>query len=609
MKLKTVKLQNFRSYKNEAVVSIDDLTALVGQNDAGKSTVLEALEIFFNNALIKIECADAAQGGTAADVRISCLFEDLPEILTIDSRAETSLANEFLLNEDGYLEITKVYNCSLKTPTCTTSVRANYPTAANCSDLHKLKNAELKQRLITLGVATEDIDLRSNVKIRQAIWANHADLALQPVAVSLDEEDGKKVWTKLKEELPLYALFQSDRASTDDDSEVQDPMKLAVQEALGTVQQQLDDIKDIVQRKVQEVAQRTLEKLREMSPELANELTPKFKSEPKWDGLFKLSLTDDQQIPINKRGSGTRRLILINFFRAEAERKQKEKNARGVIYAIEEPETSQHPSNQKLLIEALMGLAGQAGCQVLLTTHTPNLAGLIPTQHLRYITKTAAGKVVNNACDDDTLQEIAMQLGVLPDKRIQLLFCVEGPTDVDFFLHISSIFHGHDPSFPNLLIDKRVAILPLGGNTLKQWAEKYYSQNLGLPEVHVYDRDVATPPTYQVAVDRVNARGNRSWAGLTNKREIENYLHHDALYEAFGVSCTFTGTCNVPERLSAEVNANAAAQTRFGLVNSGRAKKLLHEHATKRMTIERVKSIDGDNEIETWLRHIANRLN
>ncbi|RZK31215.1 MAG: lantibiotic ABC transporter, partial [Hymenobacter sp.] len=71
MKLKTVKLQNFRSYKDEAVVCIDDLTALVGQNDAGKSTVLEALEIFFNNTLIKIESADAAQGGNATDVRIS----------------------------------------------------------------------------------------------------------------------------------------------------------------------------------------------------------------------------------------------------------------------------------------------------------------------------------------------------------------------------------------------------------------------------------------------------------------------------------------------------------------------------------------------------------
>ena len=83
-----------------------------------------------------------------------------------------------------------------------------------------------------------------------------------------------------------------------------------------------------------------------------------------------------------------------------------------------------------------------------------------------------------------------------------MLLCVEGPTDVEFFLHLSRVFHGACPTIPNLLAEKRVAILPLGGSMLKQWVEEYYSQNLGLPEVHVYDRDIATPPTCQDAVDR-----------------------------------------------------------------------------------------------------------
>ena len=52
MRLKQLKLKNFRSYKEETVVDFDDLTAFIGKNDAGKSTILEALEIFFNNKLI-----------------------------------------------------------------------------------------------------------------------------------------------------------------------------------------------------------------------------------------------------------------------------------------------------------------------------------------------------------------------------------------------------------------------------------------------------------------------------------------------------------------------------------------------------------------------------
>lgn len=508
MRLKAIKLKNFRSYINEVTIQVDNLTAIVGKNDAGKSTILEALEIFFNNELIKIETADAASGGTANDVCITCVFDDLPSTLTIDTRATTTLADEYLLNADNDLEIVKVYNCSLKTPTTSIFVKAVYPTDANYNDLHKLKNDDLKSRLTTLSIDPTGIDQRSNVQIRKAIWSSHSTLNRQPILVSLEEEDGKKVWAKLKDELPLYALFQSDRASKDEDSEVQDPMKLAVKEAISSVQAELDHIKSIVQTKAQEVAKRTLDKLKEMNPELAQDLTPNFKTEPKWEGLFKLSLTDDNQIPINKRGSGTRRLILINFFRAEAERKQAEKNARGVIYAIEEPETSQHPNNQKMLIEALIDLSTKQNCQVFVTTHVPNLAGLIPVDNIRFIKNDTTGKVVVNNCNETTLKEISNQLGVLPDKRIQLLLCVEGPTDVDFFINISKIYNAHDPTLPDLENDKRVAILPLGGSTLKQWVDNYYSQNLELPEVHIYDRDIATPPTYQAAVDSVNARTN-----------------------------------------------------------------------------------------------------
>ena len=67
-------------------------------------------------------------------------------------------------------------------------------------------------------------------------------------------------------------------------------------------------------------------------------------------------MEDDRGIAINKRGSGVRRLVLISFFKAEAERLQKEFPDKVVIYAIEEPETSQHPSNLRHLIDSFQEL-------------------------------------------------------------------------------------------------------------------------------------------------------------------------------------------------------------------------------------------------------------
>ncbi|HAC22050.1 MAG TPA: ATPase, partial [Porphyromonadaceae bacterium] len=45
MKLKELKIKNFRGYKDEVCIEFKDLTVFVGQNDIGKSTVLEALDI------------------------------------------------------------------------------------------------------------------------------------------------------------------------------------------------------------------------------------------------------------------------------------------------------------------------------------------------------------------------------------------------------------------------------------------------------------------------------------------------------------------------------------------------------------------------------------
>ena len=109
-------------------------------------------------------------------------------------------------------------------------------------------------------------------------------------------------------------------------------------------------IKSEVQQKAIETAGRTLAKLQEMDEDLAASLVPEFKSEPKFDSLFKLSIKSDDDISINKRGSGVKRLVLLSFFQAQAEKKRVEENSPAIIYAIEEPETSQHPNHQKILI-------------------------------------------------------------------------------------------------------------------------------------------------------------------------------------------------------------------------------------------------------------------
>lgn len=616
MKLKTVILKNFRSYLNEIRIDLDpNLTALIGKNDIGKSTILEALEIFFNSESIKIEPNDSCVYSSEKEVRIGCVFTELPSEIIIDATAKTTLKKEYLLNPSGDLEIYKVYDCSLKNPKESVRAYSMHPSVPKANDLLGLKNAELKKRIDDLGIDKTGLDIRKNSAIRQSIWGSFQDLQIKLTEVPLDSEDGKRIWEGLKKELPVYALFQADRPSKDEDSEVQDPMKLAISQAIKEVAVQLEEIKEKVKISATEVAQRTIDKMREMDPSLSNELTPNFKMEPKWDNIFKLSLTGDDDIPINKRGSGVRRLILLNFFRAEAERKQFTTNSPGIIYAIEEPETSQHPNNQKSLVEALIDLSQNNGCQVLLTTHIPGLAGYLPLNSLRYIEGLDKTERTVKAGSNDVYEIIAKDLGITPDNRLKVFICVEGPNDVKFLSAISKVLHNNDNSIPNLEEDNRVTFIILGGNTLNEWVQKHYLKELGRPEVHLFDRDNSDNPTYQAACDLVNSRGDGSYAYITKKLELENYLHPDAIKEVFGITISFGDNDDVPTIVAQAVHNLSESKNDWASLTQDNkkkkcsaAKKRLNAEVAAKMTVERLKECDPEGELENWLREIATRL-
>lgn len=402
MKLHSLKIENFRGYKDEINITFDDLTVFVGKNDIGKSTILEALDIFFNDGkgVAKIEKSDVniveAQAGNQ-DTIMSICFEELPERVVIDTTVETSLQDEYMVNREGYLEVIKKYKNG---GTPKVFIKAYHPTNTNCADLLLKKNADLKKIIQTEGIECDGLNV--NALMRAAIWNRYSEeLQLEEIEIDASKEDAKKIWDKLASYLPVYSLVQSDRKNSDGDNEVQDPLKEAVKQILSdeTLQSTLNEVANEVQRKLQEVAERTLEKLREMDADIANSLNPVIPTGQalKWQDVFKgVSISGDEDIPINKRGSGVKRLVLLNFFRGEVERRFNEGDNTGIIYAIEEPETSQHTDNQRKLIEALKTLSEALNVQVVLTTHSAYIVKQLDFSNLRLIVEENGVKTMKD---------------------------------------------------------------------------------------------------------------------------------------------------------------------------------------------------------------------
>ena len=378
MKIRRIGIKGFRGYSNPIQIEISDLLVLVGKNDIGKSTVLEAMDIFFNDGKgsVKLDKEDINKANlTAGDdcIEISVEFDELPASIVIDATNETTLVDEHLLTETGTLKVIKRYPKAGKEKVF---IFAHHPTAPGCSELLLKKNSDLKKLLKDQGLECQD--KTRNSELRKAIWNGQSTLELQEIEIEVAKIDAKNIWEQLKSYMPLYTLFQADRKNSDGDSEIQDPMRLAVREILGdaTIQAELTKVAESVKTRLDEVAAQTLAKLNELNPEIASSLNPQIPetSTLKWIDVFKnVAIAGDEEIPINKRGSGVKRLILISFFRAEAERRQREAGLPSVVYAIEEPETSQHPEHQRALTSALVTLSRAAGTQILLTTHSPEI--------------------------------------------------------------------------------------------------------------------------------------------------------------------------------------------------------------------------------------------
>lgn len=623
MHLKTLRLVNFRGYKELTIDFDKNLNVIIGKNDIGKSTILEALDIFFGQEKIKLDISDknVYQG---EEIIISCAFEiDKHKEYLIDTDVKTNLADEFLLNHEGYLEIKKVWDCSKDriTATCLkTFIVCNYPSLYSKDPLPTLKIGELKQLLenetladalsikinrnelskvdhgleinfFDAGTGTKvlvKVDKRKRAEIRKAIYSVTEKIDLKLIDLPIDKEDGKNIWSSIESDLPLFFLFQSDRANKDTDKEVQDPLKVITKRAIETVSDKLEEVRKLITESAEKIGNETIKKLEEMNPELSKVLRPDV-SNKAWDSLFSFSFIGDDNIPMNKRGSGVRRLILLNYFRAEAER-QNTLN-KNIIYAIEEPETSQHPNHQALLIDALNEISKKINNQVIITTHSPEIAKQAKDENLILIDKVnGESRVISS---EYKLKSVIDTLGITTYLG-KLVICVEGENDINFLTNINQSI----PEFKGIidLKEKNIKIIPMQGSSLINWVDRHYLSGSNVIEFHLYDRD--SDNKYESTIEKINCRQDLSMGLLTKKREMENYIHPTLYYSEFNVECSNIkdwDNADIPEILASRLN-NKKDSNIVKQIANGR----LSKHLTKDLLID----LNCFEEVESWFKQI-----
>lgn len=609
MKLVKIKLKNFRCYRDEQEVCLDKLTAVIGQNDVGKSSILEAIDGFFNDSLTdKDLCTDAQNEA----IELTCCFENIPDEVVLDASVPSCPIDEGILNSNNQLEVKKVFKFGGRTSKSVYLI-SNHPSDLRLKKLLSMKNEKLKDLAKGFNLDLTGIDQKKNPPMRQVIrdyiGGDRMEIELK-VDGNLEGQDNlKDIWKSLKKLLPVFSLFKTDKAFDDKDGDIKNPLQSAINEALALpeIQTLLERVEEKVRKYSTDIANETIEKLKNF--DITEELKSDFNKDPSYSRIFDITLLNEKNIPLNKRGSGIRRLVVLSFFQAQAEKRKINNEAPSIIYALEEPETSQHPDHQKKIISTLIELSKQENIQVIFTTHNANLVREIPLESLMLISSSDGKRIIDygidpntNEVDDDVIDKIILTLGILPDpsRKIKVLVYVEGSNDVTALKEYSHIISQEDSSFIDLTKSKEVGYVPTGGNALIHYYERKYLSGLGLPEVHIYDNDDVK---YRLIVAKINDdKDEQKIAFNTSKLELENYLHHEAIIDAYADEGTVIQLAEIGDQ---DDVPSLVAQATSGSSNPSKKcldgkKQFLNNNAVRKMSVERIKARGGYEDLTTW---------
>lgn len=640
-------LENFRGYKHVEIPFQDGINVIIGRNDVGKSSILEALDIFFGGGKASIDISDKCID-TDGDIAITVFFKvDITKEYLIDTDIKSNLKDEFLLNKDGLLEIKKVWDCSKGKLTATSLgiyLNAEYPKAFKKNPLPSLKIDELKKVLEDKKSAVDVIDLhtfitdnkidsidiepfspetdkkpeikldkRKRSSIRKTLYdvlQKQEKLELEPTLIPMNKEDGKNIFDALEKDFPLYELFQSDRENKDNEKGIQDPLKIVTKRVIKNSQTKIEELVKKVEEEIELTSKNTLAKLKEMNKELANELSAESNTKD-FSTLFSYSFISDRGIPLNKRGSGIRRLVLLNFLRAEAENNSSEA---GIIYALEEPETSQHADHQKMIMEAFKKIADKPNCQVFLTTHSTNLLKMVKPEQITFIKKVDGFPTAIES--ENLIYEIAADLGTLPNLNSNLVVIVEGITDKYFIESINSVI----PEYKAIidLSTSKIPIFWVGGSNVANWVETRPLKDLNMIEFHIYDSD--GDAHYSNEIKKINEWENGSIAVETSLPAIENYIHPDIvlqgkedaiLQEYFpkqlkNIKKNFEDKWNdvTWETIKANWQTHKKIANSLGTLGYSDPKNYLTEHLSKKMTKLHLEQLNVYDELKNWFEKI-----
>lgn len=532
MKLIKVIIENYRAIDSLVEININNFNCIVGKNDVGKSTILKALDLFFNDKNPQME--DKNIRTESLNIEIIVIFKLEGEKITIDEVISTSFEEEDLVDENGFLCVKKCWDMSKKTPKAEWYIKRKFYE----NDFLLMSEKDLLTLCQKIGIDThkangEDYNnVEKRGKIRQKYIEDGKESKFDYTQLTATGKGrDKKILDEVKNMLPTFEYFKADSSLSESDLSIQ---KYFREKALNILKEEIntDDLESNIRTTIGSSLSIITDKINSVVP-----VEEQISADVVFDWSKLISTTfqckkDTSNIPLNSRGDGFRRITMMSYFEMLAEEKKDRKN---IIFGFEEPETFLHPEIQKQLFEKLYNMTDN-NYQIFVTTHSPVLVASCDRDSIIFVQKSNEHNYVIYQKNEIDVENIVKELGIKPNDEIynilspvQLLLLVEGKDDVIAFKHIAQLYkqqHLIEKDFDEL----KIHLLPIGGcGCIQTWTNLNIIKNLNFPCFIVLDSDKESETCISPNSEKLIELGYKENIDfhVTYKREIENYIPID----------------------------------------------------------------------------------
>lgn len=525
MNIKKLTVDGFRCLLGFEVKFEDDLTVIVGENDAGKSSLIECLKVVtqgrnvekddFNHNLTQIKISVFTD-----EFKFEKIY-DLNEYSVVEADLTASPTEEYIekirnwlsdedldLDDQGEQEKVKLTAKTIGLP-----VRSN-------SNIANLKTA-------ILGKFNSD-----DTEIVGATFPKFNNIQLDGRHFENVSGFFKEVFLKGKQS-EIW-----DEKITEDQT-IEEFVKGKINSYSSHIEQSIKDtgvlsrmqlfLKDLTEVKIEPIYQKK---------DLNIDAKVKF-------------MEHGEEVSIDKKGDGTKRRITMALLEYKKEQSLLEHDA-STIYLLDEPDTHLHVKAQIEFLETVKGFADN-GSQVILTTHSPFIINSVKPKKLRLLeNRNNHSKIRYIKSDPDSADTILRALGI---ENTYLFFSkhiiiVEGETEEKF---IPSYFI---KAFDETLSSSLVKIINCKGIPNIPGFSKALLEIHNPEKIHLlFDNDAS--PELMGLIDGLQIPDERKY--VVGAKEFEDAFTDQALYSAW---CAYLTSCDkaIPETWSVDSIRNLRMQ-------------------------------------------------